>query len=222
MEENIVISGFVEFGDYVDNITAQIARDLKRKVLDDFKPHRIHSVIFPATIPDQREDRGQQLFKLAAKTNSKAIIALGMSSSLLGPCIEHVAYNSNSGKYCPPELVGTPVCRGYNPDQTFKISLARWDLKLFQSICKDEGIQASFSSKPGGFCCNHLMVQLCLAQLSNPVWQKIPWIFLHLPCSPEAVASSYRLEFRKAGKKTMTVETAIQIVKILIASLRRD
>lgn len=215
--KRIILTAFDRFGNYSANTTELVAKRLDTAVLSGFL---IDSVIFPCEIP--KENRGEMLMKRARETRSSGIICLGMSSEKKGLCIETRTRNAiMSEKYCPPEINGKPIDpeRPYN--HPFLLDLAPWELKKFCSECFEKDIPVSnFSIEPGGWCCNHLMYELRMVQirdLKEKTLEKVPFIFFHTPCSPEAIKGHEEM-FKNSGKATMTLTQIEEGLEVLLAN----
>lgn len=213
--KTIVLSAFRTFGEYTANSTELVARSLHGKQFGGFI---IRSIVFDAIIPT--ENRGAGLFTIAQKIGAAGIISLGMASEKTGLCVERIAINKiYSPKYCSPSQNRTPVDVNRKYEERVFLSIAPWSLGRFKSTCATKRIPVMQDSiDAGGFCCNHLAYQARIAQTSSDLWSKIPYIFLHVPCSPEAVPNMK--DFRDQGKTTMTVDEIAAGVKALIVSAK--
>ncbi len=207
--KKIVLSAFGPFGEYPLNSTELVAKRLDGLFLSGFK---ICSVLFEAQIPI--ENRGEKLIALAKALNAQAIISLGMASEKQGLCIEKLANNKISNlKYCP-ELEGVKVNEEFDYDESLELSLEQWDIPSFLRQCHDQDIPAFLSQEIGGFCCNHLAYQLQRANLKEGKDDQIPFVFMHTPCSPEAVRDIPM--FTDLGKRTMSVQEISDGLEILL------
>ncbi len=207
--KTLILSAFGRFGSYKANSTELIANRLHSTELSG---STIHSRIFACAIPE--DDRGLLLFDLARKTQASGIICLGMASDKKGLCVETVARNAIDSKYCDPHINGTAIDPDMPYDAEVAADLAPWNIDAFGAECERQDVgTVEVSSDPGAFCCNHLLFQLRALQLRRPE-TAIPIIYLHIPCSEEAVTD---LEgHRSAGKITMPIEKVIEGIGILI------
>jgi pyrrolidone-carboxylate peptidase len=211
--KNIILSAFSRYGDYPANSSELVAESLQGTVPAGYL---VHTEIFPATIPDG-ENRGASLLNAAASLNASGIVCLGMASKKRSLCIETIARNITYGKYCPPELEENPINSDNPLGEQLPIDLYSWQIKKYRNICQRARISVRFSCDAGGFCCNHLMYQMEDLRLRNESFRSIPWIFMHIPCSPEAVPPSVEA-FTAAGKVTMSVNDMVRGVEILLAN----
>ncbi|MDO8492326.1 MAG: hypothetical protein Q7S34_01640 [bacterium] len=212
MNRFILLTGFRSFGLYRENSSEQVARALSSKKLSGYQ---IEPFLFSASIPGIAK-RGEEMFEQAMSHGYRAIISLGMASECRGIRIETIATNRiDSEKYCP-EISGTPVdcTRGYRDE--LQINLRPWEVDEFYLQCWKQSIPVEFSHDAGGFCCNHLAYECALAQLKRIRNENtVPFIFLHVPCCPEAVEG---LEgFAESGKVIMDTKTIIRGLEILLS-----
>lgn len=209
----VVLSGFNSFGDYKANSSEQVVKRVDRRNLGGF---RVYSMVFSASIPES-EDRGSTLLYLARSIGASGVISLGMASEKTGFCVETVAANKvSNGKYCSPEQNGKAI----NPKRPYgeeaPLSLGPWNLSGFRANATRRGISVMPDSRDaGGFCCNHLAYQAAAAQSSSREWRDTPFIFMHIPCSPEAVPDFEA--FRSARKVTMSVDDIIAGLDVLLS-----
>lgn len=211
--KRIILSGFRPFGDYPRNTTELVAQTLHGTSIPGFE---IQAIVFDATIPE--ENRGVVLFQEAELLGGQAVISLGMASEKTGFCIERVARNRiANGKYCTAAQNNTPVDSQRRYNEEMFLGLEPWRLNDFRQSCKEMRIPVMpDSANAGGFCCNHLAYQARVAQVNSRAWNNIPYIFIHIPCSPEAVPDMK--EFHRQGKITMSVEKIIEGIHALIFS----
>ncbi len=212
--KTIILSVFNKFGDYIANSTELVAQNLHGSQVGDFT---IHSILFNAEIP--QEDRGVILFSIAQKLNASGIISLGMASEKTGLCIEQMATNKiHNTKYCSPSINGTSIDAHRPYEEQLQINLQPWSLELFKKTCAEKNIPIMQDSEDaGGFCCNHLAYQV-VVQMESEVWSKIPFIFIHTPCSPETLLDAQK--FYSSGKITMSVEEISEAIRILILNAK--
>ncbi|MBP6858292.1 MAG: hypothetical protein KBC33_00455 [Candidatus Pacebacteria bacterium] len=215
--KTIILSAFTPYGNYPHNSTQIVAQLLDGKTIGQY---RIKSIIFKACIPAPGEDRGIRLLNEALELKAHCIISLGMASQKKGLTIETCTFNRvDCAEYCLPEINGTRIDTEAAYDNELKLDLAIWDLEQFRHICSMERLRVDFSNNPGGFCCNHLMYQLQSAQIRYSRYSHIPWIYFHVPCSPECVPEPIQ-EFRKAGKVTMEKDHIVLGLELLLSGAR--
>lgn len=210
-QKTIILAGFSPYGDYPANSTELVANELHGKTLSG---HPIRSKVFPATIP--RENRGVLLLDEALDIGAGGIVCLGMSSRNRGFSIETFATNRiYHATYVAPKQNDQQIDGHTDFGESISIDTSAWQTSIFIRQCAQVGIFAEYSVNVSGFCCNHLMYQLRSASLWHKEYKSIPWIFMHVPCSPEAVPQPDDA-FRQSGKVTITVQKIIQGLEILL------
>jgi len=217
--KNILLSVFGTFGEYRNNTTELVARRLLGSFLAGYK---VHVIKFPATIPATSEiNRGIRLFREALRIEASAILSLGMASAKTGLCVEQQARNLNTNaKYCG-EALHQPVDQNQKLGELLELNLDQWNIGKFIRECRKERVRVMRpSSDAGGFCCNHLAYQARLAQLSRSEWDEIPYIFIHTPCSPEAIAEKDKPAFIAAKKTMMSMDEIVYGLEILVGRAR--
>ncbi|MFA5109304.1 MAG: hypothetical protein WC458_02070 [Patescibacteria group bacterium] len=210
--KNILITGFRPFGKYKANPTEQFLKN--HSVLGDLY---LHSLIFPAsTFANDAEDFGFEVVKTARSLKAVAIISLGMASDVKGLKIETRAINWSAGKYCldfEQERKLNPLYPGWD---TKEVNLEHWNIDFMFKNLTDLNIkfEKEISNKAGTFCGNALMYRIltALGYASD-----IPYIFLHIPCSAEAIAG---LDDFAKDKDLITAETLQEILLVVSESIR--
>jgi pyroglutamyl-peptidase len=210
--DNILITGFRPFGNYKVNPTEQFLKN--HSVLGNL---RLHSLIFPArSLVEGAEDFGLTIVETAKALKAVAIISLGMSSAVKGLRIETRAINWSAGKYC----LETEDRQRLNPSfpawYSKKVNLAHWDTEeMFKNFgFSSIRFEKRISIHAGTYCCNALMYRTLVAL--GPAYQ-IPYIFIHIPCSAEAVAE---LDDFDKYKDLIDSETLKKILLIVSASIK--
>ena len=200
--KTIIFSGFGNFeSGYRANTTELLAQRLNGTTCEGY---RIIGNVFPCTLSRQGEDRASALLSLARREGACGIIATGMSSTEQGFGIETTGRNEyRNKKYCPPEALGTHMHELFSCGYVFDVPLTQWRLRCFREACKEAGIAARFSYDAGGFCCEELIVRMYAAEFP-PSLHSLPFIFMHVPCSPETVLDEET--HRKSGKTTLPLE----------------
>lgn len=209
--KTILFTAFGDFphGQYRCNTTELLAEELGGTILAG---HRIVTKVFPCRLCHPDENRGEALLALARDIGARGIISTGMSSAAEGIRIETIARNQlRNQKYCSPSQLTERIIDACSTDWKFDMPLTVWRLRHFREACKQEDIQVSFSYDAGGFCCEELMTQMCWGQYLRSL---VPFIFLHVSCSPEAV-QSFR-EHRAAGKTTMPLWQMFRAITLLL------
>jgi len=215
--KTIIVTCFQRFGSYPANSSELAARAMDGNLVSGY---HVDIEMFPADIP--RFDRAESVFEKARRLMANGIICLGMDSGRKSLCIEYRTVNRlENEKYCPPELNRTQIdlCEPYG--HWFCLDLTAWKPHVFLQACAMKGIPAEVTGDPGSFCCNHLMYQMDKSRSKHPWNWSIPWIFIHLPCSPECVPEP-SAAFYETGKTTMPVATMVRGIKLLLetATLR--
>lgn len=207
--KTIVVSGFRRFGAYRNNPSEELVKRLHETSM---RGYRIIPILFDATIPG--DNRGEALLAAAYDAGSSGIISLGVDSQKRGLCVERVARNIVlNEKYCPVELQNTPVDHTRPLNEELQLRREPWMLSDFQILCQERHIPTEISFNAGGFCCNHLAYQVLLAQ-KRGFARTMPFIFVHVPCTPESITDDDRPEFEKRGKITLDI-------RIVVAGLER-
>ena len=208
--KKIVLSAFKAFGSYAVNPTEIIADRFNKGVLSGFD---IVSVVFESVIP--KGDRGWYLLSLARRVGACGIVSLGIDSGKTGLCIESVATNLIfNEKYCP-SLSGSPVDDARRYKEKIALDLGPWNIGKFRRGCHLEKIPVTdVSENAGGFCCNHLIYQVAAQKIASQYFARIPFAFMHSPCSPESVADP--MSFTGSGKVLMSVDDIIRGLEILL------
>ena len=207
--KTIVFVGFRRFGNYLGNTTAIVANQINRKTILGFQ---IHCNLLNARI--LQENCGKGLLETARRLDTVGIVAMGMASEKTGLCIESLAINRiHNSKYVPCLMNNKPVNKYRNYGEKCTLDLDSWNILTFQKRCRAEGVSImDTSTDAGGFCCNQLMYQVHVDQLRDP--KKIPFIFIHVPCCPEAISNM--AEFTAAGKVTMETSQVIRGLELLL------
>ncbi|MEI6057515.1 MAG: hypothetical protein WCQ60_00905 [bacterium] len=209
--KTILLTAFGKFGNYPVNSTELVARKLSNSVMSG---HRIRSFVFPCEIP--HVNRGLTLmWECAQHREIVGIISLGLASDKKGLCIETCAHNLIRSKYCSWIPEGTRVDSLLPYGEELLLDLAPWNLHRFCQRAQANQIPVEFSEEPGGFCCNHLMFQVRSAQIQYGFFSKVPFVYIHTPCSQESVPDMH--EFVAQGKTIMSVDTVIQALALLLA-----
>ena len=174
---------------------------------------KVHSIVFECSIPS--DDRGRILFDLAETKNASGIIALGMASDKRGLCVESVTRNIiNNPKYCP-DLEGKPVDSGFAYGEELALDLTPWNIDLFVEECCRKNVPVEkLSQDAGGFCCNHLMFQVEAFQRTRGLHQRIPFVYVHIPCSAQAIVDSRA--HSRSGKVLLPTYKVVKGLKILL------
>ena len=221
--KTVLLTSFGKYGDYPAN-----SSEIVTKTLTGMKKGPGFWAIaenFPADIP--RYNRGKHVLDMAKSEEVSpdgidALISIGMDSSKTGVSIETQATNRIfHPRYVPAELNNTPVDPTLPLDYEFDDDLGpHWDIDKMMLGFHHTGVRLEFSLVTSGFCCNHLMFQMMRLRSTHPkTLDQIPWIFIHIPCTPECVSGPMDV-FLKAGKITLTKEQVISSLGIIVGCLR--
>ena len=141
-----------------------------------------------------------------------------MASEKTGLCIERIATNKiHNLKYCPLNLNDTAIDTQRPYEEKISLDLHPWNIEFFRKTCeeKDVPVMKRFRRR-----WRILLQPLGLSSQGRTVGfehvGKIPFIFIHTPCSPESVSDIG--EFHASGKITMPIEKIVQGVEILLSS----
>lgn len=215
---NAIFSGFKKFGDYLANSTEIIGQELMSKNVAGF------DMVSHSWEPSihHKSHHGIKLLQLAENSRAKCIVAMGMASDKKGLCIERTAVNRiYHPTYVHRIYNNTRVSDADPYESEIKLNIEPWNISLFKEKCLRENIpMMEISDDAGGFCCNYLMYQFRKAQFdfSSFLSAKIPFIFIHIPCCPEAIPDLDA--FAKAGKITMPTEQVIRAITLLLETVR--
>lgn len=210
IEPRILVCGFERFGSYPENSTQLLAESIDGKQIGEFK---IFTLIFPPTIP--RKDRGAIVFEKARELDALGIICLGMGSEKPGLCIETQAFNRiENSTYCSPRVNGKPIRKDRPHHEQLQLNTSKWNIAAFRKKAARKGIATALSTDPGGYCCNHLMYQMRLAQEYH-LNRDTPWIYIHMPCSPECIPKPLG-RFKKKGKVFFSIKTLERGLTLLL------
>ncbi len=214
--QRAILTGFFQFGKYSVNPTEVLLNGLKDQVMSG---HLIYCQIFPTKIFEiPLFFAGETIALLVNDFKAKVIISFGLASEARGLRIESCAVNwVENDKYCTPQENRRPVDRLSDKKEVLKIDLAKWDIaKMFAGFRK-YGIpfEPTVSTDAGGFCCNALIYRVLQRLRLNRI--SIPYIFIHLPCTPASILSIS--DFDK-NKVLITEEQLAKAVEIILTCYR--
>lgn len=180
----ILITGFERFGDYKENITEIISQTIL-----ELPNHSLEYLIFPVRIfSNGAENYGKQIIAKAKDIKAKAIISLGMGSDVKGLRVESRAINwVKNAKYCILSEQKKVIDNNLSPKFALNLNLNRRDMPKIFAAFNEMGIvyEPEISINANSFCCNALMFRTLQAiQVEH---DNIPYIYLHLPCSQQAI-----------------------------------
>lgn len=214
--KNILITGFEPFGEYTENISEVAATQIKR-----LGKYNVYGLVFPVRIfPESGEDYGETILAKAKEINAKAIISIGIASDAVGIRVEKQAINwVENHKYCLDSEQQRALDESLAPKKECKIDLKRWHLDriwnfstLNEKLClKKISCDINFSSDAGTFCCNALMFRTLIAMEKHGC--EIPYLFLHVPCSAEAVKNISDFD---RTKDLMSLEKLEKVLAVIL------
>lgn len=209
----VLITGFEKFGDYNENITEIMSR--KKKL----GAHDIEGLVFPVRIfSDNAEKFGEIIVKKAQEIGAEAIISLGMASDVFGLRIETRSINwTYNKKYCLASEQNKVLDNRFPPTIELKSNLDKWDLGKIILGLRDAELahEDKLSYDANNFCCNALFFRTL--QAFKDLQCEIPYIFLHVSCSPEAVRGIKGFD---RGKCLISVEDLEKSLLIFIDNLK--
>lgn len=195
--KTILVTGFKVFGDYKVNSSEQYIR-----TTSVIGQHFAHTLVFNTNVFSNHlcsgvENYGRAIVELARLKEVSAIISLGMSSEAKGLRIEKIAYNWCDGKYCTQSETNRPLNQNNLAHEQRSINFEQWDFQSMFDKFKSLNIkfENQISTFPGNYCCNALMYRTLEAMEFNLL--QIPYLFLHIPCSAEAVEGLENFDLRK-------------------------
>ena len=150
---------------------------------------------------------------------SKAIISLGMGSDVHGVRVESRCINwVENDKYCLPSEQRMVLDEGLAPKSILDIDLKKWDLDWIFSVFAALGIkyEPEVSTDANAFCCNALIFRTLQALERRGC--RIPYIYLHLPCTAKAVKEIPGFD---DNKDLTSVKRVHEILHVLLSSLPR-
>ena len=199
------MTGFRPFGLYGSNSTGKLANEMHGQVLYGY---HICGLAFETSMRVASPDRncGEEIVGYAEDAGASAIISFGMSSTVLGLRVEGMCSNwVDCDKYCDPQENCQPITAHRPARETLAIDLVPWNVPRVYEELKRRQIPCEFevSQNAGGFCCNALMyLTLCAMERRK---KRLPFLFGHVPCSPQAVRG-IPLEQFDSGKKVLIKE----------------
>lgn len=209
--DKILITGFERFGDYKENITEIISRKISK-----LSNYSLEYMIFPVRIfSNGAENYGEQIIAKAKGINAKAIISLGMGSDIEGLRIEARAVNwVENEKYCISSEQKKVIDDNLAPKWTLKIDLNKWNISRIFSAFEEMNIthESKISTDANSFCCNALIFRTLQAiQIERC---KIPYIYLHLPCSHHAIEGILNFDKKKHLISIYDIEDILTILSM--------
>lgn len=217
--KNILITGFSPFGDYSENISEVAAMNLK--TISDYD---VYGLVFSTKIfSEEAPNSGELIVKRAQEIKASAIISLGVSSDVTGFRIESIANNwVENNKYCLEEENKRLINQRFFFMEEVYPSLSRWhfgklwNLDNLRKQINEAGLkcESQISTNAGNYCCNALMFRTLVALVENKC--DIPYLFLHVPCSFEAVKNISNFD---KNKDIISLETLKRSLEIILQNL---
>ena len=235
--KNVLITGFMPFGDYAENVSELAATELK--TIGDYN---VHGLVFPVRIFPHRRVKhvinysvngktryypqpvynlnyGDMIIEKAKEINACAIISLGMASDVKGIKIEAQAINWVENQiYCLDSEQRKVVDETFILKKELRVNLDKCNLRKSSDIvsliekCHESGFDCniSLSVDAGTFCCNALMFRTLVAISKRKC--EIPYLFIHLPCSKEAVKNIPNFDRAKDFMSLEKLEKVLEVV----------
>lgn len=207
--DKILLTGFQPFGCYNENITQRVIQETS--ILNY---HSVENFIFPVRIFEGKANSfGYQVVSKAMEIKARAIISLGMASDVRGVRVESRAVNwSEHEKYCLPIERKRVLYEDLAPKHPLEVDLNRWKLDDFFSELSFAEIEheKNVSKNAHSFCCNALMFRTLYA--AKQLNCKIPYIFLHFPCSPKSVIGMPKDARQRYLTSLPKVQTILEIL----------
>ncbi len=209
-----ILTGFEVFGKYAVNPTEILARSLAGEVVSG---HLIRSMVFPTTVlvPHGARDAGTLIVDEAFLVDASVIISLGIDSGARGVRIERTCINwVENAKYCTQYENQKPLSDAHDPKERLPMPLQSWDFAGLSERLALAGIPLETSEDAGSYCCNALMYRTRRSMKECSL--EIPFIFVHVPCTEEAVADMP--DFDRASKVLFHQEDLATVVESLLES----
>lgn len=235
--KNILITGFEPFGDYAENLS-EIAATRIKKIGD----YNVYGLVFPVRIfpvsqkriisyivngknrfypqPTEAVNYGDMIVAQAKELNACAIISLGIASDVCGIRIETQAINwVENHKYCLDSEQRRVLDENLILKKELKVDLDKWRLGKPWNVSvlsnqfhkADCDCNVILSGDAGTFCCNALMFRTLLSLQKNKC--DIPYLFLHIPCSKEAVKNIPNFD---QSKDLMSLEKLEKVLAVIL------
>jgi len=209
--DNILITGFEKFGEYKENVTETLS-----KKIPNLPNYSLKYMIFSVRVfSNGAENYGKQIIAKAQEINAKAIISLGMASDVRGLRIESQATNwVRNEKYCIPLEQNRVIDSNLNPKHILRINLGKWNMEKIFSAFQEMNIihESEISTNASTFCCNALMFRTL--QAIQVAKCSIPYIYLHVPCSRQAVEGISNFDKEKCLISTYDIEDMLAVLAI--------
>lgn len=208
----VLITGFQNFGDYSENTTEVLKKNVRL-----ISSHAVEYMIFPVRIfSNGAENYGKQIIARAKEINAKAIISLGMASDVRGLRIKSRAINwVENEKYCLPEEHKRVLDKNLPPKYELDVDLSRWQMKEILSVLSKINVvyETEISTDANAFCCNALMFRTLQAMQESEY--DIPYIYLQLPCTANAVKNLPKFDKNKHITSVCQVSQILSIFTLL-------
>lgn len=210
----ILITGFGRFGDYQENITEALSREVST-----LPNYSLEYLIFPVRIfSNGAHNYGEQVISRAQEIGARAIISLGMASDVLGVRIESRAMNwVENEKYCLESESAKLLDSSLPAKHYLSVDLSRWDLNNAFKCWQERNLvfESEISSQANFFCCNALMFRILQAMEKRNYFP--PYIFLHVSCSYKSVEGVSGFD---RNKHLISLAELRDILAILVGCLR--
>ncbi len=210
----ILVTGFGRFGDYQENITEALSREVST-----LPNYSLEYLIFPVRIfSNGAHNYGEQVISKAQEIGARAIISLGMASDVVGVRVESRAMNwVENEKYCLDSENSKLLDTSLPAKHYLSVDLSRWDLANAFKCWQERNLvfEPEISLKANFFCCNALMFRVLRAMEKRNL--SLPYIFLHVSCSYRSVEG---VSIFDRNKHLMSLGELRDTLAILVGCLR--
>lgn len=208
--ENLVIVGFQADGTFRADTSELIAARLHHQRIGAYS---VESIVWPAIMPREDDDRGYRVLKQASEHCAHPIICIGMDPSSRGFKVENQTVNRITSTAATPGSQEKPISWEYGQGERLSLDLRRWNLTAFQCECAKPPIElpVTQSNDPGGSYFNHFMWQMEAAYTAHFVrFCSMSWICMQLPCCPETLTSDQENQLDKTVVPLERLEAGVR------------
>ena len=209
MNPTILLTGFEPFGGESVNPSWQIAQALDGWVCEG---RTVRAVRLPCAFGDTLRTLDEAL----AAHRPELVVCLGQAGGRAEISIERVALNVDDARI-PDNLGRQPIDAAVEPDGPAAY-FSTLPIKAIAHDVRGAGIAAAVSNTAGTFVCNHVFYALMHRLATAPALAHARGGFLHVPYTPEQVAS-------RDGVPSMPLATQVEGIRQALRSavhVRRD
>lgn len=209
MEERkkVLITGFIQFGNYKINPTEILCDVLGRGHLGKYK---VYVLIFGTRVQGKSNHYGKIVNEEITRLGIDIVISLGLSSEVTGFRFEKKAVNwAENEKYCSSFENKTRLNRLKSKTKSYATNITSKKFRKIKTALKLSAVPCEnhISNDAGNFCCNALAYRILEARENK----KVPYYFIHIPCTRDSV---------KEDDKTKSFITYGQVITGLEAMLK--